>query len=116
MRKEVIIGLTYGDPAGIGPEILSKFFSRCKSKFKPLVIGAEKYLKDIKCKNISYIVPSNLIKNGIPNKFILPGRPSLYSAIHAYECLKYSVSLALDKKIKALIFSKKKGSRLLTIR
>ena len=44
MRKEVFIGLTYGDPAGIGPEILLKTIMNWKFKLKPVVIGFEKYL------------------------------------------------------------------------
>ena len=48
MKKKTLIGLTYGDPAGIGPEILYKALRLWNfKKLIPLVIGNKKYLKSI---------------------------------------------------------------------
>ena len=102
MKKGVIIGLTYGDPAGIGPEILSDALLLKKFKFRPLVIGLKKYLKKKNYKNVPFVYPQKLDLKS-KQKHILPGHPGLFSAIHSYECLRESVSLALKKKIKAII-------------
>ena len=77
--KKVFIGLTYGDPAGIGPEILKKVLKTWKYNSTPYVIG----IKDL----------SNF----------KPGYPSKITGKHAYECLKLSAKLALNKKINALV-------------
>ena len=79
MKKKVIIGLTYGDPAGIGPEILRKVLKPWKYNFTPYIIGIKDY--------------SNF-KAGYPSKT---------TGMHAYECLKLAAKLALNKKINALI-------------
>ena len=82
MRKETYLGLTYGDPASIGPEILKKtlkVWGKWKFKSKPVVIG----LKEC-------------------SKCIL-GKPTRFTGIHAYKCLEEAVSLAKEKKIRALV-------------
>lgn len=83
MKKNNYIGLTYGDPAGIGPEILFKTLKQWKHlkiKLKPLVIGYKE-------------LPA-LFKSGRPDK---------YTGLHSYECLKVAVSLLKSKKIRALV-------------
>ena len=86
MKQKKYIGLTYGDPASIGPEILLKTLkrwntSRWKQKFKPLVIGRQ----------------DSLIKK------YKPGKPSISSGTHAYKCLKEAVDLAKEKKVTAIV-------------
>ena len=84
MRDEVFIGLTYGDPTSIGPEILLKTLKNWKFKFKPLIIGNKRIL-------------------GKKNPFI-PGRPNKNSGLHAYKCLKEAINLInSNKKIVALV-------------
>ena len=79
MKKKVIIGLTYGDPAGIGPEILRKVLKPWKYNSIPYVIGTKEYLN------------------------FKAGHPSQITGKHSYECLKSSARVALNKKIHALI-------------
>ena len=83
MKKNIYIGLTYGDPASIGPEILLKTLKHWKFRFKPIVIGLKEAL--------------------IKNKKVTPGKPSKYTGRHSYKCLKEVVSLAKEKKIAALV-------------
>lgn len=82
LSKKKYIGITYGDPAGIGPEIVLKTlkdWKRLKFKFKPLVIGLDSIS--------SYKV----------------GSPSKKSALHSYNCLKQTVDLARQKKVISLV-------------
>ena len=79
MKKKLPIGITYGDPSGIGPEILRKVLKDWKYKFTPYVIGGKDYLN---------------FKAGYPSK---------NTGKHAYECLKLSAKLAINKEIRALI-------------
>lgn len=44
MKKEIPIGLTYGDPRGVGPEILLKTLKNWKFKLKPIVVGSKECL------------------------------------------------------------------------
>lgn len=81
MKKEVFIGLTYGDPAGIGPEILFKTLSSWKFKFLPMVFGSD----NLQVENIKL------------------GFPSLESGLDSYNSLIKAVSSAKKKKIIALV-------------
>ena len=78
MKKKVFIGLTYGDPAGIGPEILGKVLKSWEYSSTPYVIGTKDY-------NFK------------------PGHPSKLTGEHSYKYLKESAKLAINKKINALI-------------
>ena len=102
MKKEVFIGLTYGDPAGIGPEILRKVLKNWKYSYTPYVIGAKDYFKKFK---IPYNKRNKIQLHPLAeSKFdFKPGYPSNITGKHAYECLKLSAKLALSKKINALI-------------
>ena len=100
--KEVIIGLTYGDPAGIGPEVLIKTLKQWAYKFSPLIIGSKgiisKYKNFKNIKNIfTFAEPQRL-----PAGNITLGKPSKVSGLHSYMCLKEAVNLACKKKITVL--------------
>ena len=94
MRKEVFIGLTYGDPAGIGPEILSKALNNWKFKLKPIIFGSATYLNSNKLniKNNIKFYASNKLTN-LKNNLKL-GRPSKFTGIYSYECLRSAVEYA----------------------
>ncbi len=102
MKKKVFIGLTYGDPTGIGPEILTKVLAKWKHDSIPYIVGANDYFKKIK---ISGSKKSKFHFHSIDglNFNFKPGQPSSISGKHAYECLKLSTELALKKKISSLI-------------
>ncbi len=79
MKKNLKIGMTYGDPAGIGPEILRKILRNWRYSSTPHVIGIKDHLN------------------------FKPGCPSKMTGKHSYECLKLSAKLANNKTIDALI-------------
>ena len=91
MSRKVLIGLTYGDPAGIGPEILLKTIKSWKYKFIPVIIGNKEMFLN---KSLSGSYKSKTLKKGKPDK---------YSGMHSYLCLKHAVNLANKGEIKALI-------------
>ena len=91
MKDKKCIGLTYGDPASIGPEILLKTlksWKKYKFKFKPLVIGE----KD--CLDGGSKTRKDFYRSGYPSK--LTGE-------HSYKYLKEAIRLAKEKKIFALV-------------
>ncbi len=91
MKKEVFIGLTYGDPAGIGPEILLETLKKWKFKSKPIIIGLKEIVfttnkKRLKDKNLKLL-----------------SVPSKHTGLHSFLCLKEAASMAKQKKIAALV-------------
>lgn len=105
MKNHQYIGITYGDPAGVGPEIVNKTLKKWKKlkNVKLKIIGSKKFLKKFQfSKN-----HSNEIQFAESKKFnnvnFTPGKLTKNNGKHAYECLKYAVSLALKKEIKALV-------------
>lgn len=108
MRKKILVGITYGDPASIGPEILLKTLQNWNFEFKPVVIGLKRCLtndprKIKRLSNFSFQFTSlRQFKN---HKYIL-GKPSKYTGMHAYQCLREAVNLLCAKgkeKIRALV-------------
>lgn len=104
MKKKVIIGLTYGDPAGIGPEILLKTLNGWKFKLKPIVVGLKKYLfgSNKYSKKVHYKCIFEK-KNNINKKLVRPGVPSEFTGRHSYECLQQVVKLVNDKYLNAIV-------------
>ncbi len=93
MKKNNTVGITYGDPAGIGPEILMKALKNWQYNFHPLIIGTKDFIQE----NIYIHSPDGLNFN------FKPGYPSPSSGKHSYKCLTEATKLAINKKIKALI-------------
>lgn len=103
-RRKLNIGITYGDPSGIGPEILVKtLHSWNKLKFKninPVIIGSIDYLKNkLNLKKKS----DNYYNEKIKSIKCKSGKPSFATGKYSYECLQYAVSLAKEGKIDALL-------------
>ena len=99
MKKKVIIGLTYGDPAGVGPEILTTVLKNWNSHFTPCVIGLKQHLNPLKKEFHFHELKDSKILNFKCKK----GVPSALTGLFSYKCLKNAVILAKNKKIKALI-------------
>ena len=95
-KKNDCIGITYGDPASIGPEILYKTLKNYKFKLKPLIIDL-----DIDIDIDKYTFCSNFKDH--KKTCFKPGKVSKASGIHSYLCLKKAVLLAKNKKISALV-------------
>ena len=99
MRKKAM-GLTYGDPASIGPEILQETLKRWRFNLKPIVIGAKHVIfKDpiIKKNDIAFYEVDSL------TNYFVHGKPTKSSGLHSYFCLKEVVSLATKNKIVAVV-------------
>lgn len=77
MIRAPVIGLTLGDPAGIGPEIAEKVVRRVGRKASPKIIGTAQGVR--------------------------PGHPSLAGATQARAALEESVLLLKQKKIQAVV-------------
>lgn len=107
MKKEVFIGLTYGDPAGIGPEILLQTLKSWKFKLKPLIIGFKEILfyGNKKLKKEEFNIDTYSLLSNKRSIFLsdICRVPSKFSGLHSYLCLKDAINLAKDKKIKALV-------------
>ena len=114
-----IIGITMGDPSGIGPEIIIGSYTHDTSflNCSLLVIGNSKRLieaskilnKDIKineCKSTDDIINNNTVINSM-NIGDLPtnmpyGSNSITSGESAYKYIETAVTLALNNKINAI--------------
>ncbi|MCP5461794.1 MAG: 4-hydroxythreonine-4-phosphate dehydrogenase PdxA [bacterium] len=118
MAQKKLIGITIGDPAGIGPEIILKSLSYFTEKYTPLLIGKLSIFQQYNCllkTGISFYSSDHLLANlteaGIPvlevlpdeSMHIIPGTPSIDSARVAMHALRTGADLALGKKIDALV-------------
>lgn len=118
--KKPIIGITMGDAAGIGPEIINKTLSE-KAIYgicQPLVIGDAKVLAeaqkvahtDIKIRPIKdvfdavpkYGVVDVLDLNNIDTEHLKMGQPQAMAGKASYEYIEKAVSLALQGEIDAV--------------
>lgn len=102
MKRKLFIALTYGDPSGIGPEILQKTLNNWNFNLIPVVIGIKDYLKYKKNKLKNTIFYFNDLKRS-KVKRIKPGKLSSYGGQHAYECIKKAVLLVKSKKLNAIV-------------
>ena len=101
--KKPTIGITLGDPAGVGPEIIAKSLKSTKIRNLAdyVIIGDavvfKKYFPE-KYKNCTFIdlgmLSGKKIKMGVSDK---------YTAKASLEYLKHSVKILKSKKIKALV-------------
>ncbi|SLM30895.1 4-hydroxythreonine-4-phosphate dehydrogenase [Desulfamplus magnetovallimortis] len=117
-----LIGITLGDPAGIGSEITIKMYANedITSICRPIVIGSKVCLEDIKArlenttlqiKSITnpeqYIEDSNIINiidlNNMTNEDLEYGKVSRKSGRASGEYIEKAINLAMDKKIDAII-------------
>lgn len=121
----VVIGITMGDPAGIGPEIIVKALSELKAdhSLRPLVIGDRRSLDEAMritglMLPIQTVVPSEFaharilpvpgeialfdLENADPRE-IPPGQLSPLAGKAAYQYIEAAVQLALKHQIDAIV-------------
>ncbi|MEW6534266.1 MAG: 4-hydroxythreonine-4-phosphate dehydrogenase PdxA [Candidatus Auribacterota bacterium] len=116
-----VIGLTIGDPAGIGPEVILKSLRDCKLNFDPLLIGHTEIFQlynglcglDWSFREVSSISEISAISNSrtlpvyslTPKREIKfqPGKPNTDGAALAMEAVATAVSLAKKKEIHAIV-------------
>ncbi len=115
------VGITLGDPAGVGPEILVKAFVESgvadwDSSF--LIIGSEKPLQQA-CRALGVSLDYEKLSLPLPEKFpgvalvepaeadypedLAPGRPDARSGRLSFQYLELGASLALEGKLLALV-------------
>ena len=99
-----VIGITVGDPAGIGPEVALKALSNLKEKsdFLPLLIGDLPVLK----KNSSLLslpLHFEIIETGVIKGDFPVGEPDRLCGKAAYSYIKKGVNLLKEGKIAALV-------------
>lgn len=100
-----VIGITIGDAAGVGPEIVVKALSsgRMPPNYQYLIIGNAGVL-DRACRSLGVRPTFDLVEVG---KYDLasvePGKPDKRAAKAAAEWLEHGVKLARAKKIAALV-------------
>lgn len=127
MRRKLIIGVTMGDPAGIGPEVVVKGIATKKIRMTciPVVFGsyevirraAKRYVKNAKVEKVSSFenfakhsskkTSSELINvypcTSLNYKKIKVGKLNYTSAKLAVDSLICATKMALSKKIDALV-------------
>ena len=119
-RKNPVIGITMGDPSGIGPEIILKSLGLIDLRSRRIiVIGDYKIMVaafnilDIKSLRLNRIerVADAVFNSGIVNILDLqlvemdqfqPGRVNAISGNAAFECIRRATNLALEKEIDAV--------------
>lgn len=103
------IGITMGDPAGIGPEILLKALGNItiQKKINPVIIGNRNYLDRIKKKfslPFSYLsVPLIDIQHPSKKKLCSLGQPSRIAGELSGRFIDRGVKMALAREIDALV-------------
>jgi 4-phospho-D-threonate 3-dehydrogenase / 4-phospho-D-erythronate 3-dehydrogenase len=112
-----IIGITMGDPAGVGPEIIVKALSHDDLRLRPLVIADSERIREasqicacpLKVRSIASIsgacwqrgivdvVDATRVPRGLAY-----GRVSAAGGQAAFECIRYAVDLAMSSQISAI--------------
>ncbi len=113
-----ILGISMGDPAGVGPEVILKNLYLRDDRFLPLLIGKVDVFEYYSRKyglNIDFYAVSDVseLKSGkavgvleiFPDETvsIFPGKPFPKGSQTAMEAVRTGALLALDKKISALV-------------
>lgn len=115
-----IVGITMGDPAGIGPEIILKSFKNDKIKDKHVVVIGDfevmkammnqlnlidynlKKVKQINECEFNYNTLNILDLNNVDLKQLIPGKVQAMAGNAAFEYVKKATELALDNSIQAI--------------
>jgi 4-hydroxythreonine-4-phosphate dehydrogenase len=132
MLKKPIIGVTMGDPAGIGPEVVVKALSdkKVRGSCHPLVFGsyniifaaARKFLKNVNLRRLTWVEdirdskePINILDcTRFDHTKIKPGKITKLSGRMAADCVIYAAQFALSNQVDAMVTAplSKKGLHL----
>lgn len=97
------LGITLGDPAGVGPEILVKsfpFLERLKANF--VVFGDSALIKAL-TKSYQLSLPSNLAMINLSKVKIIPGHPTKESHLAAVKYVETALEEVLKGEISGLV-------------
>ncbi len=97
------LGITLGDPAGVGPEILVKSFphlSKIKAKF--FLFGDKNYLVKLS-KKFKIKIPQNIEVISLSELEITPGKPSRETHLASIKYLEEAIAWVKSGKISGLI-------------
>jgi 4-hydroxythreonine-4-phosphate dehydrogenase len=105
------IGITTGDPAGIGPEIILKVINSYSGKNTIIVYGSfpigskiDNLIKISDISEIQNLQESNLFWIPIFQDYgFKPGKPSKFSGLSAYNAIKRAGNDSLENKISAIV-------------
>jgi 4-hydroxythreonine-4-phosphate dehydrogenase len=132
MLKKPIIGVTMGDPAGIGPEVVVKALSdkKVRQSCYPLIFGsynmifsaARKVFKSVNLRRITWVEdirdsrePINILDcTRFDHTKVKPGKITKLSGRMAADCVIYAAQFALSNQIGAMVTAplSKKGLHL----
>ncbi len=119
-KSKPILGITMGDPAGVGPEIVAKAFAKrlVLDLCKPVVIGNADAMREslklvpkkldvreigeISEAKFAYGCIDVLNINNIDMKRLIMGRPQAMCGKASFEYVRRAVELALNHKINAM--------------
>jgi 4-hydroxythreonine-4-phosphate dehydrogenase len=94
------VGITMGDPAGIGPEVIAKALKsqQLGSICRPIVIGSCAVFQQV---GGSHLPVLDVVK--VDRRRIRPGRISAWSGRAAAKALQLGLQMALDGRLDALV-------------
>ena len=96
------IAITPGDPAGIGPEIVTKALLRSsfQKSFKPIIVGEKRFFNELKqaALPVEFVdVPLESLSQTVPGKY------SAATGKHSYEIIRRAVELIENGHADALV-------------
>jgi 4-hydroxythreonine-4-phosphate dehydrogenase len=99
------IGITMGDPNGIGPEVIVKALacSELQGLCQPVVLGSEEIMEEAK-KIVGMSTAFDFVNVGDFDRAILrPGKPDKKAGEVSLSCIREAVRFALEEKIDAVV-------------
>jgi 4-hydroxythreonine-4-phosphate dehydrogenase len=95
-----VVGITMGDAAGIGPEVITKALKsrRLEKICRPLVIGSSAVFEKIGGSDLPLL---DAVK--VDRRRVRPGRVSAWSGRAAAEALRLGLHMAVDGRLDALV-------------
>lgn len=109
-NQKPVVGITLGDPGGIGPEVITQTLRRLRKPFpfQPIIFGVpeafpSRFLKTEKIdfQDVSAEARRLMAPGTLPS--IIPGRVALSNACMAYASIKAAAQFAIQGKVRAIV-------------
>lgn len=107
MKKKKVIGITMGDPNGIGPEVVVKAVKHLSQSreflFEPVIYGSMDIIK--KAADLAgYDLGRKVVDTGdFNNSMLTPGKVNRDAGMASIECVETAVRDAISRKIDAVV-------------